>query len=104
MRPFAQDPTSDDLHHLAARGLSEAGGPRPLLLRVLTDLFVMRPIHSYEESRQFAEIAHRLMADATQAECDHTASVLCHHPAAPPDLLDRIAFANSDSIRPPIPI
>jgi len=96
MRPFAQDPTSDELHHLAARGLSEAGGPRPLLLRVLTDLFVMRPIHSHEESRQFAEIAHRLMADATQAECDHTARVLCHHPAAPPDLLDRIALKGGE--------
>jgi uncharacterized protein (DUF2336 family) len=91
MRLFAQDPTSDDLHHLAARGLSEAGGSKPLLLRVLTDLFVMRPMHSRAESCQFAEIAHRLMADATQAECDHAASVLCHHPAAPPDLLDRLA-------------
>ncbi|MDB5644246.1 MAG: hypothetical protein JWN07_3563 [Hyphomicrobiales bacterium] len=91
MRLFAQDLTSDDLHHLAVRGLSEAGGPKPLLLRVLTDLFVMRPMHSREESRQFAEIAHRLMIDATPAECDHTADVLCHHPAAPPDLLDRLA-------------
>ena len=91
MRLFAQDPTSEDLHQLAARGMSEAGGPKPLLLRVLTDLFVMRPVHTREESRQFAEIAHRLIADATAAECDHAAHVLCRHPAAPPDLLDRLA-------------
>lgn len=96
MRLFAQDMTSDDLHHLAACGLSEAGGPKPLLLRVLTDLFVMRPMHSHAESRQFAEIAHRLIADATQAECDHAASVLCHHPAAPPDLLDRLALRGGE--------
>lgn len=96
MRLFAPKPTSDHLtsdalHHLAARGLSEAGGPKPLLLRVLTDLFVMRPTHSPEETRQFAEIAHRLLAEATQAECDHAAAVLSRHPAAPPDLLDRLA-------------
>ena len=52
---------SDALHHLAARGLSDSGGPKPLLLRVLTDLFVMRATHTSEETRQFAEIARRLL-------------------------------------------
>lgn len=96
MRLFAQQPvsepvTSDALQVLAARGLSDAGGSKPLLLRVLTDLFVMRASHTPEETHQFAEIALRLLPDATQAECDHAAKVLCHHPAAPPEVLDRLA-------------
>lgn len=96
MRLFAKDLnsnalTSDALHHLAARGMSDARGPKPLLLRVLTDLFVMRATHTSEETHQFAEIARRLIAEATPAECDHVARVLCNHEAAPPDLLDRLA-------------
>jgi uncharacterized protein (DUF2336 family) len=96
MRLFAPDPTSDALHRLAARGLSEAGGDKPLLLRVLTDLFVMRPTHTSDETRQFAEIAHRLLPEASAAECDHAATVLCNHPAAPPELLDRLAARGGD--------
>ena len=88
--------TSDALHHLAARGLSDAGGPKPLLLRVLTDLFVMRATHTSEETRQFAEIARRLIDDATPDECDHAARVLCHHEVAPPDVIDRLATRGGD--------
>jgi uncharacterized protein (DUF2336 family) len=97
MRLFAKDLpssalTSDALHHLAAHGLSDARGGKPLLLRVLTDLFVMRATHTSEETRQFAEIARRLVSNATQDECDHAARVLCHHEAAPPDVLDLLAM------------
>src|SRR4051812_32362603 len=101
MRLFAQHPvsepvTSDALQVLAARGLSDAGGSKPLLLRVLTDLYVMRASHTPEETHQFSEIALRLLPDATQAECDHAANVLCHHPAAPPELLERLAARGGD--------
>lgn len=96
MRLFAPLPTSDALHSLAAKGLSDARGAKPLLLRALTDLFVMRPAHTREETRQFAEIAHRLIDEATPAERDHAADVLCDHPAAPPDLLDRLAESGGE--------
>jgi uncharacterized protein (DUF2336 family) len=91
MRLFAPNPTSDALHRLAARGLSEAAGDKPLLLRVLTDLFVMRPTHSADEIRQFAEIALRLLPEATAAECEHAATALCDHLSAPTGLMDRLA-------------
>ena len=91
MRLFAPNPTSDALHRLAARGLSEVAGDKPLLLRVLTDLFVMRPTHSSDEIRQFAEIALRLLPEATAAECEHAATVLCDHLSAPTELMDRLA-------------
>lgn len=91
MRLFAQDLTTDTLQHIAARGLSEAGGPKPLLLRVLVDLFVRRPSHSEDEIQHFAEIAHSILPSATRAEIDHAAMRLCTHPAAPGELLDLLA-------------
>ena len=91
MRLFAQDLTTDTLQHIAARGLSEAGGPKPLLLRVLVDLFVRRPSHSEDEIQHFAEIAHTILPSATRAEIDHAAMRLCTHPAAPGELLDLLA-------------
>ncbi len=92
MRPFAQNSTTDALQHLAARGLSEdAAATRPILLRALTDFFVMRPSHSRDEIKQFGEIAHRLIGQAARDEIDHAADALCHHPNAPIDLLDLLA-------------
>ncbi len=91
MRLFAQDLTTDTLQHIAARGLSEAGGPKPLLLRVLVDLFVRRPSHSEDEIQHFAEIAHTILPSATRAEIDHAAMRLCTHSAAPGELLDLLA-------------
>jgi Uncharacterised protein conserved in bacteria (DUF2336) len=88
MRLFAQDLTTDTLQHIAARGLSEAGGPKPLLLRVLVDLYVRRPSHSDDEIQHFAEIAHSILPCATRAEVDHAAMRLCQHPAAPGELMD----------------
>ena len=99
MRPFAPDLTTDALQHLAARGLSDACGARPLLLRVLTDLFVMRPTHSPEGVQQFREIAHRVIEDASLAEIDHAASALCNHPRAPAEVLDRLAARESAGAR-----
>ena len=92
MRLFAQDLTTDTLQHIAARGLSEAGGPKPLLLRVLVDLFVRRPTHSDEEIQHFAEIAHAILPCATRAEIDHAAERLCTYPAAPGELMDLLAL------------
>ena len=91
MRLFAQDLTTDTLQHIAARGLSEAGGPKPLLLRVLVDLFVRRPSHSDDEIQHFAEIAHSILPCATRAEIDHAAERLCTHPAAPGEVMDLLA-------------
>lgn len=91
MRLFAQDLTTDTLQHIAARGLSEAGGPKPLLLRVLVDLFVRRPTHSDQEIQHFAEIAYTVLPSATAEEIDHAAMRLACHPSAPGDLLDLLA-------------
>lgn len=96
MRLFAQDLTTDTLQHIAARGLSEAGGPKPLLLRVLVDLFVTRPSHHDDEIQHFAEIAHSILPSATRPEVDHAAMRLCTHPAAPGELVDLLAASGGE--------
>ncbi|MDB5649448.1 MAG: hypothetical protein JWL62_968 [Hyphomicrobiales bacterium] len=90
MRPFAHDFMSDALQKLAAGGLNEDGATRPVLLRVLTDLFVMRPMHTQDELRQFLEIAMRVVGDAGDAEIEHVARQLCDHQDAPVALIDRL--------------
>ena len=99
MRLFAQDLTTDTLQHIAARGLSEAGGPKPLLLRVLVDLFVRRPSHSDDEIQHFAEIAYTVLPGATADEIDHAATRLARHPAAPGELLDLLATRAREGAR-----
>lgn len=91
MRLFAHDSTSDVLHSVAARSLADDAGAKPYILRALTDLFVMRPVHTRDEIHQFEEIAHRLLNEASRSEVDHAAEALCHHPDAPAEVLDRLA-------------
>lgn len=88
MRPFAQQ--SYPLKELAARAMSDNGSTRPVLLRVLTDLFVMRSSHSHDEVRQFEEIAMRVVEDAGEAELLHVARALCRHPDAPAEVLEQV--------------
>jgi len=57
-------PPLDNLVDLACRDGVEI---RPVLLRVLTDLFVQKPSHSAEEEAQYVELALRLI-DASDAE------------------------------------
>ncbi|MDB5508813.1 MAG: hypothetical protein JWL93_1282 [Hyphomicrobiales bacterium] len=90
MRPFAHQ--SYPLEELAARAMSDVGSTRPMLLRVLTDMFVMRASHSGDEVRQFGELAMRVVDDAREAELLHVASALCRHPDAPADVLEQIVM------------
>jgi uncharacterized protein (DUF2336 family) len=90
MRPFAHDFMSEALQKLAACGPNEDGATRPVLLRVLTDLFVMRQSHNDDEIRQFVEIASRVVDDAGDQEVLHVARALCDHPDARVPVVDRL--------------
>ncbi|MDB5596749.1 MAG: hypothetical protein JWM36_3710 [Hyphomicrobiales bacterium] len=90
MRPFAHDFMSEALQKLAACGPNENGATRPVLLRVLTDLFVMRQSHTDDEIRQFAEIASRVVDDASPDEILHVAGALWDNPDAPVEVVDRL--------------
>lgn len=50
-----------NLNGLVELGQREGVDIRPTLLRVMTDLYVQKPVHSAEEERQFTELALRLI-------------------------------------------
>ena len=80
-------PPLDNLVDLACRDGVEI---RPVLLRVLTDLFVQKPSHSAEEEAQYVELALRLI-DAADAETrSAVATRLSTYPNAPVAVLRRL--------------
>src|SRR6266852_3091343 len=61
------------------------------LLRVLTDLYLQRPIHTPEDEHYYTELALRLI-DATEvSERAALAARLASYPSAPQPLLERLA-------------
>jgi hypothetical protein len=61
------------------------------LLRVLTDLYLQRPIHTPEDERYYTELALRLI-DATEvSERAALAARLASYPSAPQPVLERLA-------------
>ncbi|MCW6507512.1 DUF2336 domain-containing protein [Lichenifustis flavocetrariae] len=60
---------------------------RPVLLRVLVDLFVSKPTHGPEAVRQFEEIVSRLLQEADDTARLIVAEKLANHAQTPPALL-----------------
>jgi hypothetical protein len=91
VKPSASNPL-DSLVDLACR---DGVDIRPTLLRVVTDLYVQKPIHSPEEETQFAELALGLV-EAVDAQTRATvAATLSAYPAAPPVVLRKLASMTS---------
>ena len=63
---------------------------RPVLLRVLVDLFVSRPSHSDDAVRQFDEMVSRLLDDADDDARLIVAGKLANHPQTPAHLLKKL--------------
>ena len=85
--------TGDDPHRslerLVALGQSPEVNIRPVLLRVLVDLFVRKPHHSPADLAQFEEITQRLLDEADEETRLIVAGKLARHPAMPQALVDR---------------
>ena len=77
------------LENLAALGKTPDVNIRPVLLRVLVDLFVRKTYHSPAEMRQFEEITQRLLDEADDETRLIVADKLSRHPATPRTLFDR---------------
>jgi len=82
------DPRLDGLFDLASR---EGVDIRPTLLRVLTDLYVQKPVHTREEETQYVELATGLIdaVDAGTREC--VRARLRDYPAAPGAVLRKLS-------------
>ncbi len=68
---------------LAEVGLRSGGDMRPILIRVLTDLYVQKLTHTEEEERHYTELALRLLAGVDAATRATVASRLARHLSPP---------------------
>ena len=68
---------------LAQVGLRGSSDMRPILIRVLTDLYVQKLTHSEEEERHYTELALRLLAAVDAATRTSVATKLARHLSPP---------------------
>ena len=78
----------DELRGLASLAGREGLSLRPVLLRVLTDLFVSRSHHTPDELRQFEAIAEGLIPQCDDAVLATVADRLAGYPLAPAHVLE----------------
>jgi hypothetical protein len=64
---------------------------RPILLRVLTDFYVHKAAHSFEEERHYTELALRLIDGTDAATRRIVAARLAAYAAAPPGVVERLS-------------
>ena len=70
---------------------------RPILLRVLTDLYIQKPTHTPAEERHFTELALRLIEVVDAATCAVIADKLKSYAGAPQDVLQRLGVIAQDT-------
>ncbi len=92
-------PPLDGLVDLACRAGVDI---RPTLLRVLTDLYVQKPVHSADEEAQYVELAVGLIEAVDAPTRAAVAARLSAYRAAPAAVLDRLA-GGASSARPAVP-
>ncbi len=88
-------PTLDSLFDLACR---DGVDIRPTLVRVLTDLYVQKPLHSADEEAQYVELALGLIETVDSPTRAAVAASLSAYPAAPATILQRLS-GNASSTR-----
>lgn len=85
----------DPFEQLVAFGRQSNARIRPVLLRVLVDMFVSKPEHTESDLRQFEEIVAHLLDDADDESRLAVAEQLAAHPSTPRNLLDRFVAERS---------
>jgi hypothetical protein len=87
MAKFSAYPPLDGLVDLACRDGIDI---RPTLLRVLTDLYVQKPVHSAEEETQYVELALGLIESVDAPTRAAVAATLAGYSAAPAPILGKL--------------
>lgn len=82
-------PSLDGLMSLAKR---EGIDIRPTLLRVLTDLYVQAPSHSFEDKRKYTELATRLIDEVDDATRSVVRAKLAIYPDSPTPILRQLGL------------
>ncbi len=84
-------PTFASLEGLLDHGRRDGFDIRPTLLRVLTDLYLQKPVHSLEDERYYTELALRLIGSTDVTTRAAVAVRLAAYPAAPHAVIVRLA-------------
>lgn len=100
MAKFSAYPPLDSLVDLACR---DGVDIRPTLLRVLTDLYVQKPVHSAEEETQYVELARGLIDTVDAKTLAVVTDRLSAYPAAPAAILAKLGTPSSQPVAQPIP-
>jgi len=82
-------PTFDEFVRTARRDGIDV---RPTLLRVVTDFYVQKPVHSAEEDEHFAALALRLIDEVDEDTRLHVARQLADYGTAPLPVLERLGL------------
>lgn len=82
-----KSPNLDGLNELANRDSVDI---KPTLLRVMTDLYVQKPVHSVEEERHYTELAMRLVDRVDESTRTAVAERLMQYPGAPKSIIVRL--------------
>ncbi|HMG77435.1 MAG TPA: DUF2336 domain-containing protein [Xanthobacteraceae bacterium] len=80
-------PTLSSLNGLADIGLRSGVDMRPILIRVLTDLYVQKLTHTADEERHYTELALRLLDGVDVATRATVAARLSKHLSPPPQVI-----------------
>src|SRR5215472_10594478 len=79
------------LDHLALPASRDGVDMRPTLIRVLTDLYVQKLTHSYEEKRHYTELALRLLDSVDVPTRLAVATRLARHMSPPVRVMVKLA-------------
>lgn len=93
-------PHIDGLLDLACR---DGVDIRPTLLRVLTDLYVQKSVHTAEEETQYIELATGLVDAVDDITRATVAATLRTYPAAPAAVLTKLTGETPRPAKPPAP-
>lgn len=91
--------TPPELHGLLAIAQEEGLDMKPVLLRVLTDLYVSAPNHSTAEAAQFREIASQMIPHVDEQTALVVACKLAAYPGTPPALAEVLVARADDAAR-----
>ncbi len=99
MRKSFAVPTLDNLVDLACR---DGVDIRPTLVRVLTDLYVQKAVHTPEEEVQYVELALHLIETVDAGTRATVAARLKNYPAAPATIMRKLAEISAQPSAPPL--
>jgi hypothetical protein len=91
--------TPPELHGLLAIAREEGLDMKPVLLRVLTDLYVAAPHHSQDEVIQFREIAGQMIPHVDEPTALVVACKLASYVHTPPALAETLVARGDDAAR-----